>query len=395
VLKPSRGTIPPAGKAAILLAGGAGIAAAGIVAGGLVILMQPAAPAPAAAGAAEMALRAAGRHAAPPLTVDSVTPATGTGDVSGSSAITVTYSAPLSGSSAMPELQPAVAGSWHIAGASATFTPAQPFEGGTRVTVRVPGGVNGSRSEAGAIMSQDVLSSYTTRPYSVLRMQQILAQLGYLPLSWTPAPGAASPGPSIQAQATAAYSPPRGSFSFHGGYPSQLHSFWRAGSANILDTGAITAFQADHGLIPDGTASPALWADLFKAAATGQRDTHGYSYAIASQSIPESLTIWHNGRQVFSSPANTGIAARPTPVGTTPVYEKLPFQIMQGTNPDGSHYADPVQWVSYFNGGSAVHYFPRPGYGYPQSLGCVELPYSAAETAYNYLPYGTLVTVTP
>jgi hypothetical protein len=29
------------------------------------------------------------------------------------------------------------------------------------------------------------------------------------------------------------------------------------------------------------------------------------------------------------------------------------------------------------------------------SLGCVELPYTAAEQAYPYLPYGTLVTVTP
>ena len=60
----------------------------------------------------------------------------------------------------------------------------------------------------------------------------------------------------------------------------------------------------------------------------------------------------------------------------------------------GSHYADPVQWVSYFEGGSAVHYIARGPYGYPQSLGCVELPYSAAAAAYPYLPYGTLVTVT-
>ena len=77
------------------------------------------------------------------------------------------------------------------------------------------------------------------------------------------------------------------------------------------------------------------------------------------------------------------------------MYEKLPFQIMSGTNPDGSHYADPVQWVSYFNGGDAVHYFPRGSYGWNQSLGCVELPWSTSETAYHLLPYGTLVTVTP
>ena len=44
---------------------------------------------------------------------------------------------------------------------------------------------------------------------------------------------------------------------------------------------------------------------------------------------------------------------------TFPVYLRYAFQIMKGTNPDGSKYADPVAWVAYFNGGDAVHYFPR------------------------------------
>ncbi len=52
---------------------------------------------------------------------------------------------------------------------------------------------------------------------------------------------------------------------------------------------------------------------------------------------------------------------------------------MKGTNPDGSKYADPVYWISYFNGGDAVHYFDRPAYGYYQSLGCVELPVEAGQ----------------
>ena len=33
-----------------------------------------------------------------------------------------------------------------------------------------------------------------------------------------------------------------------------------------------------------------------------------------------------------------------------------------------------MYWISYFNGGDAVHYFDRAAYGYEQSLGCVELP---------------------
>jgi lipoprotein-anchoring transpeptidase ErfK/SrfK len=98
--------------------------------------------------------------------------------------------------------------------------------------------------------------------------------------------------------------------------------------------------------------------------------------------------------EVLYTPANTGIAAAPTAERTFPVYERLRSQVMTGTNPDGSHYADFVQWVAYFNGGDAVHYMPRSEYGTPQSLGCIELPYAAAERAWGYLTYGTLVTVT-
>jgi lipoprotein-anchoring transpeptidase ErfK/SrfK len=92
--------------------------------------------------------------------------------------------------------------------------------------------------------------------------------------------------------------------------------------------------------------------------------------------------------------ANTGIPAAPTADGTSPVYLRYRFQIMRGTNPDGSKYADPVAYVAYFSAGEAVHYFPRGSYGSPQSLGCVELPYTQAQKVWPYLTYGSLVTVT-
>jgi lipoprotein-anchoring transpeptidase ErfK/SrfK len=67
---------------------------------------------------------------------------------------------------------------------------------------------------------------------------------------------------------------------------------------------------------------------------------------------------------------------------------------MSGTNPDGSHYRDPgIPWVSYFLGGEALHGFIRPGYGWPQSLGCVEMRFNDAKTVFPYTPIGTLVTV--
>lgn len=57
-------------------------------------------------------------------------------------------------------------------------------------------------------------------------------------------------------------------------------------------------------------------------------------------------------------------------------------------------YDDPgIKWVSYFDGGSALHYFPRAGYGWPQSAGCVEMPDKAAHQVFSAIHYDTVVTV--
>ena len=325
-----------------------------------------------------------------PLRLVSVSPGDGDHAVDGARSITVTYNQPPPASAPLPVLSPAIAGTWQRTGDAAIFIPRTGYPASTHVTVTVSG-LGGIRTSIGSGTQQ---STFKTGAYSTLRLQQILAELGYLPMTWTPGAGAAVPAGSAAAQLAAAYAPPPGTFTWHQGYPSALHSFWDQGKANTLDRGAITGFEADHVLPTDGVAGPTVWKALLAAAAKNQRNTHGYSYAIARQHVPQRLTIWHDGHVVFSSPANLGISVDPTPVGTFPVYEKLQFQVMQGTNPHGSHYADPVSWVSYFSGGSAVHYISRGSYGFPQSLGCVELPYAAAKEAYPYLPYGTLVTVT-
>jgi hypothetical protein len=97
---------------------------------------------------------------------------------------------------------------------------------------------------------------------------------------------------------------------------------------------------------------------------------------------------------IYTSPCNTGISEAPTAPGTYPVYVRYLSTTMSGYNPDGSYYDDPgVPDVAYFNGGDAVHGFPRYSYGFPQSLGCVELPFAAAATVFPYDLIGTLVTV--
>ena len=79
-----------------------------------------------------------------------------------------------------------------------------------------------------------------------------------------------------------------------------------------------------------------------------------------TETLPQTLTLWHNGHVVLRTAVNTGIASRPTDLGTFPVYAHLTATTMQGTNPDGSHYNDPgVPWVNYFSGGDAVHGFVR------------------------------------
>jgi peptidoglycan hydrolase-like protein with peptidoglycan-binding domain len=333
-----------------------------------------------------------------PLKVLSVSPGAGTSDVNGAAPLTVTFSSDLSARTPLPTLSPEIAGSWQVAGHTATFTPSYGFTEGTSVTVHIPGGDRGVRATSGGVLKKSASVSFTTGYFSTTRLQQLLAQLGYLPLTWTPGTntqtlGAIGDG-DLNEQLSAAYAPPAGSFSFQSGYPSQLTSQWTAGSNNILDEGAIRAFEFNEGLTMDGEAGPEVWSDLLSAAAKDQTNPNGYSYALATQGdADESLQVWHDGKRILDSPANTGIAQAPTADGTFPVYERLKFQIMSGTNPDGTKYADPVSWISYFDGGDAVHGFERASYGWYQSLGCVELPPSTAEFIWPYLTYGTLVTV--
>lgn len=335
-----------------------------------------------------------------PLRLVSVTPGSGAKGVNGASPVRVQFSAPLASGSPMPTLSPSIPGSWAVQGDSAVFTPTVGYTEDTRVTVTIPGGLAGVQSAAGAAagdggtLGSDLRQSFTTGWYRTLGLQELLAQLGYLPFTWTPTSGPAASTASARAGLSAAYSPPAGTFSWQGSYPWSLKRLWKAGSANILQTGAIRAFESVHGMTMDGLVSRTLWSRLLTAAAKGQQNPNGYTYALASQYSPETLTIWHNGRVVLKSLANTGIPASPTVDGTFPVYLRFYFSYMKGTNPDGSKYNDPVYFASYFNGGDAVHQFYRYSYGSYQSLGCVELPWDAAKKAWPYLTYGSLVTVT-
>jgi len=329
---------------------------------------------------------------APPLQVESVTQGGAVTHTDGASPVRVTLSSPLASNSPMPAVHPAVPGTWAKSGSTLTFTPSTPFWPGSRVRVIIPAGGSGLRSAAGGLVAKAVTARLTTQHWSTLRLKQMLAQMGYLPLKWAPQNATAMEPDNVATELSAMYSPLPGSFTWKKGYPSILTSFW-GGQSSLIMQGAIRAFQSNAGLTMTGVMTPALWRDVVRAAAAGKHNPNGYTYALASKASPETLTVWHNGRVILHTLANTGIPVAPTADGTFPVYLRYSFQIMSGTNPDGSHYSDPVSWVSYFNGGDAVHYFPRGFYGAPQSLGCVELPYDQAHFVWPYMTYGTLVTV--
>jgi len=336
-----------------------------------------------------------------PFRVISVTPASGSTDADGAMPVTVTFSAPPSGRSPMPTLTPGVPGTWKIIGDTMVFTPKTAVGPSTRITVSVAGGRSGVRSAGGVALASPKTATYTTGQWSTLRMAEILAQLGYLPMTWE------APNMAVETENTvnlaktglageiaAAYDPPAGVFLDSPGYPASLASMFSPDLQNVVLRGAVYAFKSEHHMTVNNAVNLSFWMALFKAALSGQANANGYTYAVASQVDPETLTIYHNGKVVLKSPANTGIPASPTANGTFPVYEKFLQTWMSGTNPDGSKYHDLVQYVSYFNGGDAVHYFARGAYGFQQSLGCVELPFTQAKEAYPYLTLGSLVTVT-
>jgi L,D-transpeptidase catalytic domain len=403
------GSVPPGDSAgtAAGAAGGAGagrsrrtkvawLAAAGVgvlvIAGVTIGTLSAASPAGHTTNVSDGHSSGAAAPAAPPLQVQSVTQGGAVTGTDGASPVRVTLSAPLASNSPMPALHPATAGTWTKAGATLTFTPSTPFWPGTRVRVTLAGGSGGLRSAAGGVLAQTTTERFSTKRWSSLRLKQMLAQLGYLPLKWKPQSSTAFQPDNVATELAAMYSPPAGTFTWKKGYPSILTSFW-GGQSSLIMQGAIRAFQSNHGLTMTGVMTPSLWGDVVRAAAAGKANPNGYTYALASKAIPETLTVWHDGHVVMHTLANTGIPAAPTADGTFPVYLRYAFQIMRGTNPDGSTYADPVAWVAYFDGGDAVHYFPRGYYGAPQSLGCVELPYAQAHYVWPYLTYGSLVTV--
>ncbi len=308
--------------------------------------------------------------------------------------ITLTFSKPVEKvlGTAMPPVSPSTTGSWVKLNAhTIRFEPTGYGYGlGAQVVVVLPSQV---RLLGGTSVGSDPQGRWDVPNGSTARLQQLLAGLGYLPVTFdqTGTPVA----DTTAAQEDAAVAPPGGSFGWrYPNTPAALQSEWQAGTYGELTKGAVMAFENDQGMPTDGVAGHDVWKALIAATVAHQTSDFGYTYVSVSEGSPESIDVWHNGRTVVTGPVNTGVAAAPTALGTFAVFEHLTVTTMTGVNPDGSHYSDPgIPWVSYFNGGDALHGFIRASYGFPQSDGCVEMPFSEAEAVWPFTPIGTIVTV--
>ena len=291
-----------------------------------------------------------------------------------------------------PRLSPATPGHWRLLDThTLAFQPGRfGFGLGAKVRVALPRAIH-LADRAGRKLTRTL--NWQVPVGSTLRQQQLLAQLGWLPLDWEVKIPFVAISPKVQL--VAALSPPAGQFSWrYSNTPPELRRLWRAGEPNAITSGAVMMFQDRHGLTVDALPGPRFWRALIGDAIRGKFRTGGYSYVYVHRALPQSLNLWHNGRVILSSPGNTGVPAAPTQLGTFPVFEHIPVGTMSGTNPDGSHYHDPgIRYISYFHHGEAIHAFTRSSFGTPQSLGCVELPLASAAKVWPYTPIGTLVTI--
>lgn len=229
---------------------------------------------------------------------------------------------------------------------------------------------------------------------------------------------------------------------------------WNPGNPFIR--GAVVQFERYNGIlgplgVSEGTLHAAVVRRLFSDSV--KRDPVPWEWVYVTKAngsrAPEMLHIYERGTHrvlasfgsvhrgvsvkngwVWGTVVNTGVLGS-TPNGTYLVYQRLPKTTMRGVFPipismagynalagqqvpqwAGSKlmqsargmvnghpvrwqpYQDPgILWVNYFDAGRGIHYYPRASYGFPQSAGCVEEPYSSAPVTYRLLHYGVPVTI--
>jgi peptidoglycan hydrolase-like protein with peptidoglycan-binding domain len=309
--------------------------------------------------------------------------------VNGTDALAVVLSAPVSPTSPPPTLAPSVAGTWSIVGDSEVFTPVSTLEPCSKYALTIWARTD-STGHADLGRKQTIALRVACPPTAGL--QQALARLGYLAAKLHPRyiVHIASGAETRREAAEHAFHPPRGALV---PTPSDAPPV-DMGQLDATTRGALEVYQADRGLEATGEANSATWDSLLYDETAYRRDRTPYTWVSVSESLPETLEVHRGKRVVFTTPANTGVPGAETEQGIFPIYARYISTTMAGEDVDGTKYDVPdVPWVNYFNGGDAVHGYPRESYGFPQSNGCVELPIEAAHTVFGMLAIGDIVEV--
>jgi hypothetical protein len=307
----------------------------------------------------------------------------------GAAPLRVTLSGPPAQDSPYPTLRPAVPGIWSTKGNSEVFTPAATLAPCDTYSLTVWKHTF-AKAHSG-LEERHVLTLRVACP-SIAALQEALARQGYIGAVLRPryAAHVRVGKESLNEAAAHAFRP------YHGvlaprpadAPPVEL------GRLDTTTKGALEVFQADHNLEPTGEPSARTWQLLLAVEALDHRNPRPYTWVSVTESLPETLEVHEGNRVAITTPANTGVAGAETEQGIFPIYARYVSTTMTGTDPDGVHYVAPdVPWVNYFNGGDAVHGYPRASYGFPQSNGCVELPIETAAAIYPKLQIGDIVWV--
>jgi hypothetical protein len=321
-----------------------------------------------------------------PLTLITHLPVNSVAD--GTSGVAVRLNGDPAPNTPRPTVTPHVAGSWVDFGPYEVFKPVSTLEPCTTYTLRIPAATFALKHRR---LGRSRSATFGVTCPGLTAVQEALARLGYLPYTLHGFVGASSIAKLTRREAAKrAFVLPHGVLkaNVRGAPPLTM------GTIDATTTGALEVFEGNHGMAVGTTITKQLWVELIAGETLAHRDPNPYTWVTVTKTLPETLEVHEGHKIALSSPTNTGVPGADTTSGIFPIYVRYVATTMIGTNVDGSHYDDPgVPWVNYFNGGDAVHGYIRPGYGYPQSNGCVELPIATAQKVYGMLQVGDLVIV--